>query len=328
MRTGARLTIASLLAAALASATSATAQTPPAAKEKAEEVEAVVVTAERAGIPIWRLHQGAGTVVLVGDIDQVPGGTVWRPSALQAAVARADAVILEPEATGSALELGRVLLRARSIMYLPEGQTVASRYGAALDARLAALVAAGKLTKDYGRLRPLILSSELLDAATGPRSAALNADEVAKRAAKRAKTPRRPVLRAPARTLIDDLETDSPDDLRCLEAAADAAEAGPEAARRRGRAWAERRIPEVLASPIERAHEACAFSRSGPIGDAVRAAWRNTVDASLGRPGVVVAVAPLQTVAGPNGILDAMQAQGVRIEGPRWREDQPAGQAF
>lgn len=328
MRTDTRLTLASVCAGAvLASGAAPCAQASQAASQS-EEVEAVVVTAERAGVPMWRLSRGVGTVVLVGAIERVPAGAGWKPSALQAAVAQADAVILEPEATGSVLDVGRVLLRAKRIIFLPKGETVASRYGAALDRRLAALAAAGRIDKRYGRMRAMFLSWELLDAADGSGPRAPTAVEVAERAAKTAKTPRRPVLRTSARRLIDDLSTDSPDDLRCLEAAVEAAEADQEAASRRGRAWAERRIPQVLESAIERADQACTFNRSGPIGDSVRAAWRNSVEASLARPGVVVAVAPLQTVAGPNGILDALHAQGVRIEGPRWRADQVAGQAF
>ena len=318
-----RTTIAGLtLAAALSASAAASAQTP------SGEVEAVVVTAERAGVPIWRLTRGAGTVVLVGAINRIPAATPWRPAALEAAVARADAVILEPEASASVLDVGRIVLRARQIGFLPKGETVASRYGAAIDARLAKLAAADKIDKGYTRLRPLILSSELLSATKGPGKRAPSVADVAERAAKRAKTPRRPVLRAPVMTLVEDLTTDSPDDLRCLETATQAAEEGPAGALRRGQAYTERRIPDVLDSAIQRAEEVCAFSRSGPVGDAVRAAWRNTVEVELTKPGVVVAVAPLHTVAGPNGILDTLHTQGVEIAGPRWRRDQAAGQAF
>jgi hypothetical protein len=153
-----------------------------------------------------------------------------------------------------------------------------------------------------------------MDAADGAGDHAPTALAVAESAAKKAGTPRRLVLRASARSLIDDMLTDSPEDLRCLEAATEAAEAGPEGANRRGRAWAERRISDVLNSALERADQACVYNRSGVIGDSVRAAWRNSVEASLAQPGVVVAVAPLQTVPGSNGILDALHAQGVRIE--------------
>lgn len=294
---------------------------------EAREVEGVVITAQRAGAPIWRLTRGAGTVVLVGAIDQIPGATPWRPAALEAAIAKADAVILEPEASGSVVDLGRLLFGARSILYLPEGETVASRFGADLDRRLGALAAAGKIDKGYRRLRPTILFLELLDAANGPhgRKLAPEVNRVAQRAAKRARIPQRPLLRAPARTLIEDLKRDSPDDLRCLGAATDAAEEGPAGALRRGRAWTERRVPDVRATALQRAHAACAFSRSGTVGDAVRAAWRNTVERELSRPGVVVGVAPLEIVAGPNGILDTLGAQGVTIHGPRWRSDPTGG---
>lgn len=287
---------------------------------QANEVEAVVVTAQRSGAPIWRLTRGAGTVVLVGAIDDIPAAVPWRPAALEAAVARADAVILEPEASGSVIDIGRLLFQARSIVFLPEGETIASRYGVEIDRRLAALAAAGKIDRGYARLRPTLLFLELVSAANGSRGRAPDVGAVVERAAKRARIPRRPLLRAPVKTLLDDLKADSPDDLRCLQAAVDAAEEGPDGALRRGRAWAERRVLDTRATALQRAHAACAFSRSGRVGDAVRAAWRNKVDAELAGPGVVVGVAPLEIVAGPNGILDALLAQGVTISGPRWTD--------
>ncbi|MBW3559311.1 MAG: hypothetical protein KY449_06000 [Proteobacteria bacterium] len=59
-------------------------------------------------------------------------------------------------------------------------------------------------------------------------------------------------MRAPVMALVDDLMTDSPDDLWCPEAATEAAEEGSEGVLRRGRAYTERRIPGVLASAIQR----------------------------------------------------------------------------
>jgi hypothetical protein len=294
----------------------ASAQTEP-----PNEVAAVVVTAERAGLPIWRLTRGAGTVVLVGAIDSIPGATPWRPAALEAAVARASAVVLDPQASMSPVDIGRVVLRARKIAFLPKGETVASRYGADLDRRLAALAQAGKIGRGYTRMRPMILSQELMKAAEGPhaRDHAPEPSAIASRAARKAKVPRRPLLETTAKTLLDDLTADSPEEAVCLRLAIEAAEAGPASALERGRAWRERRLSDVLASPLERAQEACSFGRAGPIGDAVRAAWRNTVEVELTRPGVVVAVAPLSTIASPNGILDTLQAQGVDIVGPRWK---------
>lgn len=307
-----------------ASATAPSARTSAAADEPTE-VEEVVVTAQRAGVPIWTLRRNAGVVVLVGAIDRIPSATPWRPAQLQAAIAKADAVVLEPQASASVVDIGSIVNRARTIGILPEGQTVASRYGEDLDRRLAALVAAGKITGDYSRIRPLILSVRLLKAAEGPHARARAPDvfDIAGRAAKRAKVPRRPVLKTTVKTLLDEMGTDSPDDAVCLRAAIEAAEQGPEAALKRGRDWAERRIPQVLASAIERADEACGFERRGQVGDALRASWRNTVEVELTKPGVVVAVAPLRTVAGPYGILDTLKAQGVDIVGPRWRDSAP-----
>ncbi|MNX83488.1 hypothetical protein D3C86_1152540 [compost metagenome] len=40
---------------------------------------------------------------------------------------------------------------------------------------------------------------------------------------------------------------------------------------------------------------------------------------ALGEPGVTMAVAQLRVLAEPDGVLDALAAQGYEIEGPEWK---------
>ncbi len=60
--------------------------------------------------------------------------------------------------------------------------------------------------------------------------------------------------------LIDNVLTTPPEAyLACMEAAATAAEAGPESGAQRAQDWRLRRIPAVLASPLEQASTACSL---------------------------------------------------------------------
>ena len=54
-------------------------------------VEEIVVVARRAGLPMWTVETATGSVILVGAISGVPRDYAWRPEALEAATARAEA---------------------------------------------------------------------------------------------------------------------------------------------------------------------------------------------------------------------------------------------
>ena len=101
-------------------------QAPPAARPDAPGEE-IVVTAQRSGIPVWRVTGRGGTAVLVGSIGDVAPGTKWNPGPLDAALAKADRVMF-PESLRArnyglfsiAGALGKFLKQAS----LPKGQTL------------------------------------------------------------------------------------------------------------------------------------------------------------------------------------------------------------
>ncbi|HEX8472288.1 MAG TPA: TraB/GumN family protein, partial [Brevundimonas sp.] len=123
--------------------------------------------------------------------------------------------------------------------------------------------------------------------------------------------------------LIENLLTAAPETfVPCMEAAIAATEAGPESLVARGEAWTKFRVPAVLASPLERALGVCWPWGDPSLGPQLKAEWVKAVNAGLGETGVTMAVAPLGVLAEPGGVLDQLEAQGLEIDGPVWREDQ------
>ena len=76
--------------ALLALLLSGAAEAQPSPQTQPDEI---VVTAQRSGIPVWRVRGGAGTLVLVGTIEEVAKGTDWNPDSLAAALREADQVM-------------------------------------------------------------------------------------------------------------------------------------------------------------------------------------------------------------------------------------------
>jgi hypothetical protein len=55
------------------------------------------------------------------------------------------------------------------------------------------------------------------------------------------------------------------------------------------------------------------------IGRQLRTEWTEAVAEALTQPGLTMAVAPLRRLAEPDGVLDALEAQGFEVDGPEWR---------
>src|SRR5688572_28182497 len=76
--------------AAFALASAAPAQPAP---EDRAQVEDIVVTGRRSGVPLWTVRGDRTTLILVGSIEGVSKTTHWDPAALTEALRKADRVV-------------------------------------------------------------------------------------------------------------------------------------------------------------------------------------------------------------------------------------------
>ena len=304
----------SILATAVLSAGAATAQEPTAS----DAVEDIVVTARRVEAPIWEVRRGDSVLILVGAIEGLPRDMEWRTDALVSAVERADRVLFPVQGPASLADLGRVIWRIRTLTRLPNERTSADYLSPDLEARVERITGEGPSRKSF-----LMLSADLMEHG-GYAQRVRSESEIVRRAARANKKPAEPVGVYRGDELIDNVLTTPPEAyLACMEAAATAAEAGPESGAQRAQDWRLRRIPAVLASPLEQASTACSLWTVMGEGQRLRDIWNAAVDTSLSEPGVTVAIAPLRLLAEPNGVLDRLAADGLEPLGPDWRPPQP-----
>jgi hypothetical protein len=186
-------------------------------------------------------------------------------------------------------------------------------------ARLTALHSAGMAPKDFARRHPLHLAQDLRDEANGNLEFGRSAADYVERAIKQHKLKLAvdPIQKSKAKPVIKDLFASEPQEhVPCLIAAIAAAEAGPAAVQARSDAWAARRVPEVLASPIDKVSKACWPDNSlgTPTEDVL-----DRMERLLTEEQVTVAVLNLRTLAGTGGILDGLAAAGYDVQGPAWK---------
>jgi hypothetical protein len=308
-------------AGAQAQGPSAAATRPAAASSPAAEVDAVeevVIEARRSGAPMWQIQSGQSTILLVGEITDVPKATPWRPDRLEAATQRADRVILGVQTKVSPADVFRLLWRGAAIVQLPDGQTAADFLSPRQYDRLVALERQNH--RPYSRQNPISSASDLLGRLKFNRNTTEDASDVVRRTARRNDIATRPVGRVYGDDLVDSLLRAPPSThVPCLEAAMAASEAGEVGVRERGDAWTRFDVPKVMASPLESALGSC-FPWGDPrFGPELRAQWTDAVSEALTAPGVTLGVAPLRVLAERGGVLDRLEAEGFDVEGPAWK---------
>lgn len=304
------------LIAALAGAAPSLAQDAVSAQEE-DRVDDIVVTARRAGAPMWTVTRGDSTVILVGAISGVPRDFAWRPEALQAATGRSQRVLYPTEGRASMTDLLRLMWRIRTITTLPEGTTTADYLPPDLQARLEDLMADDG---DRWRTQSLVgLGFDLLEKAGRERRGSGAAD-VVRRAAREARLPGEPVGIIRGDEMVEGLISNPPAQyVPCIAVAIAAAEAGPDGAVERLEAWRSLRVADVLANPLDQALNLCWPSGDPDIAPALREQWRVATGTALDQPGVTMGVAPLRILAESGGVLDQLEAEGADILGPDWK---------
>lgn len=312
-------------AGVLASGLGATATfAQPTVPAKSDEI---VVTAQRSGIPVWRVRSGASTVVLVGTIDGVAQGSDWKPDQLAAALRGADQVMF-PEGTqyqAGALQMLRVRAQVKKLEYLPRGQTLHSYLSPRQMSRIASLENRGLVQPGFATRRPMYIAYDLIERAKGERNSGgvfsvsrvdwkTDPEAFVRYTASKFHLRMAPMRTERLSTALDQLARIPPDvQLPCLFAAADLAEAPAGTYQARSQAWVQRRVPEVVSSPAEKAFRTCAtLVRHEPDP-------RSALVQALHQPLTTVAVVGLSTLAMTGGTLDYLAAQGFEISGPRWK---------
>lgn len=294
----------------------------PAQAQEPDRVEDIIVIARRSDVPVWEVSKGDRSLILVGNIRGVPRGLEWSPTGLEEATVRADRVLYPPVGRISVSDVFRLIWRGRTVTQLPEGTTSADYLDPTVQTRLEAVMA-DERGDDWRTRSFFLLGIDLMsDHAGFERRSGRDAEDAVREAARRARIEGRSVGFVRGDEIVDNLITQPPDVYRpCIASAVTAAEAGPGNFAERAADWRARRVPEVLANPLDIALGQCWPWGDPEIGPQLRGQWLTALSNAVEQPGVTLAVAPLRLLAEPGGVLDGLEADGFDIVGPEWRAD-------
>jgi uncharacterized protein YbaP (TraB family) len=152
--------------AVLALASAAPAQQ---ANDDRAQVEDIIVTGRRSGVPLWTVRSEQTTLVLVGALQGVSKTTHWDPTALTEALRKADRVMFPQSQSFTASIFSAIgwVAKYKAMGSLPKGQHLADFAGSDEMRRLAALKASGMVRGDYATRHPLHLAGDLRERAKG-----------------------------------------------------------------------------------------------------------------------------------------------------------------
>ena len=293
--------------------------TPLTAQDSPPSGNAIVVTAQRSGAPMWIVETPTGTVILVGEIRAIPKTTPWEPARLEEATRAADRVILGARPKVSPGDVLRLMFSGSKFTKLPD-KTVASEYLSPDQwARLSALGTAHD--EDYSRQSFLLTSFEMLRKQLRfNRDTARDASDVVKDAAEKADVAITRAATLRGEDVIDNLfEAPPTAHTPCLVAAMDAVEAGPQIVEERAANWRRFRIPAVMNNPLESALGQCWPWADETLGAELRTIWVDRIAEASAAKGTTLAVVPLRVLAEGGGVLDQLDARGFDIAGPPWK---------
>lgn len=278
----------------------------------------IVVVARRAGVPIWEASTPTGTIIMVGEIDEVPRSTPWRPASLEDATRRADRVILGVATKASAGDVLRLLFKGGQAMKLPDGQE-ADDYLNPRDAqRLHDLE--DRYGENYSQQNFLVTARDILTKQLGlGQNVTFSATEVVRKVAKQARISTRPVDTVRARGVIDNLLQAPPEvHIQCLRAAMNAADGGEDTVDERGRAWTRSDIAALTSNPVEIAIGRCWPWSADSLGPELRRQWSAAIAEARRSSGTTLAVIPVRVLTERGGVLDNLQQGGIEVQGPSW----------
>lgn len=290
-----------------------------------EVLDELVVTGERTGPGMWHVQGGAAQLWIVGSMSPLPQNIIWRPKQVEHVLESAGrALVPKPLEIGFARVLW-LLITERSLLMVGGSKRLKDVLPANLYVRFA--LQRARFTSDphkWERYRPIIAAAFLEQAAFHQvgLSTRLDLGAAVRTLAKKHHVPIDEIKIAGVRDVLEALKSlSSATENTCVDASLVTIESDLPRLVDRAEAWATGNLERIQNLPEPAAVDACRAALDAGVGtaDLVALASRTWLDAlvrDLKGGGVSLAVVNIDMLLGSGGVLDALRAQGYRVEGP------------
>ncbi|HEX3397729.1 MAG TPA: TraB/GumN family protein [Steroidobacteraceae bacterium] len=293
-------------------------QAPPALDE-------IVVTAERAGPGMWRVHRGAANVWLLGSISPLPRDITWRSKQVESVLQSTSQVLVQKPIGISIPRILWMLIADRKVLMVGGGKKIKDVLPPELHARFAAQ--RSKVTDDkekWEHYRPIIAAAFLQQAAFHQVNLSMRLDLGAalRNLAKKHGVRVEEIKVAGVSDMLEALKTmPAPTERTCVEASLTTVESGLPRLVDRAQAWADGNVERIENTPDLKEVDACRNALDAGKGafdviGRIRQTWLDTIENYLRSPGTTIAVVNLDLMLERGGLLDELRAKGYEIDAP------------
>jgi uncharacterized protein YbaP (TraB family) len=295
------------------------AQQPPAVMDD------VVVTGERTGPGMWRVHHGAAQVWILGSMSPLPKGITWRSKQVERVLDGTSQVLVQKPFEIGIARILWLLITERSALLVRGGKRLRDVLPPDLHARFA--VQRAKYTDDpdkWERFRPLIAAAFLQREAFRQvgLSTRLDIGAAVRTLAKEHKVRVEELKIAGVSDVMDALKSLPPAaENACVAAALVTVERDLPRLLERAQAWASGNVERLakLREPDE--VDACREALDKGVGAAeliarMRRTWLAAIEKYLQSGGETLAVVNMDMLLEPGGLLDELRAKGYEVDAP------------
>ncbi len=295
------------------------AQQPPAVMED------VVVTGERTGPGMWRVHRGAAQVWILGSMSPLPKGITWRSKQVEQVLDGSSQVLVQKPFEIGIARILWLLITERNSLLVRGGKRLKDVLPPDLHARFSAQRT--KYTDDpnkWERFRPLIAAAFLQREAFHQvgLSTRLDIGAAVRTLAKDRKVRVEELKIAGVSDVMDALKTLPPaTENACVAASLVTVERDLPRLLDRAQAWANGNVERIakLREPAE--VDACRAALDKGVGAAeligrMRRSWLAVIEKYLQSGGETLAVVNMDMLLEPGGLLDELRAKGYEVDAP------------
>jgi uncharacterized protein YbaP (TraB family) len=310
---------ASLLTLGLTSLACRADQAPP------QVLDEVVVTGERTGPGMWRVHRGTAQLWILGSMSPLPTGITWRSKQVEQVLDGANQVLVQKPFEIGIARILWLLITEHNLLMVRGGKRLKDVLPADLHSRFA--VQRAKFTDDpnkWERFRPLIAAAFLQQAAFHRvgLSTRLDLGAAMRTLAKKHHVRVEEIKIAGVGDVLEALKSMPPaTENTCVAASLVTIESDLPRLVDRAQAWAGGNIERIekLREPAE--VDACRAALDAGVGAAeliarMRRTWLGTFEKYLQNGEVTVAVVNMDMLLEPGGLLDELRAKGYEVDAP------------
>jgi uncharacterized protein YbaP (TraB family) len=309
---------ASLVAGFLAAGACRAAQT-------AAPLDEIVVTAERAGPGMWRVHRGAANVWILGSISPLPRDITWRSKQVETVLESTSQVLVQKPLEISIPRILWMLIADRKFLMVGGGKKLADVLPPDLHARFAAQRSkVGEDADKWERYRPIIAAAFLQQAAFHRVNLSMRLDLGAalRVLAKKHGVRIEEIKVAGVSDMLEALKTmPAATERTCVEASLSTLESGLPRLVDRAQAWAVGNVERIENLPELKEVDACRTALDDGRGaldviGRIRSTWLDNIEKYLRADGTTIAVVNLDMLLERGGLLDQLRAKGYEIDVP------------